>query len=126
MPVESGREVVVEESSNQEADVPDEESLRTTPVTGNIDANTVKSPYENNFQEKTAPDNEFSRVVFMFLKVMFAVAICSLIIYVLLLLVKKFYGVPKTSENKDVEDNLKSTQSENEALKIFFNKTKGP
>ncbi|MBE7705951.1 MAG: hypothetical protein E7Z91_01725 [Cyanobacteria bacterium SIG30] len=103
------------------------ESINTTPMTRTIDEKTAKSPYENDFQEtKPHQQSEFTVAVFMFLKVMAAVAICSVMIFFILLGVRKFYGIPETTvENpQKIEDNLKTTQSENEALKIFFNKTK--
>ena len=69
------------ENLEDTTDIAPEESITTTPLTGEIDARSVKSPYENNFQEEKPKQNEFTRMVFMFLKVMVAVAICSLIIF---------------------------------------------
>lgn len=116
----------VEQNLEDTTDFSEESSVTTTPMTGEIDSMVVKSPYENNFQEKTPEQNEFTRAVFMFLKTMLAVALCSIIIFIILLGVKKFYGVPtmKTENNPQIEDNLKPTQTESEALQIFFNKTK--
>ena len=116
----------IEQNADNGTDFAEESSVTTTPMTGEIDAMVSKSPYENNFQENTPKQNEFTRAVFMFLKTMLAVGICSVIIFLLLLFVRKFYGTMpnKTPDETKVENNLKSTQNENEALQIFFKKTK--
>ena len=115
-----------EQSLEDTTDYAKEQSVTTTPKTGEIDAMVKKSPYENTFQEKIPEQNEFTKAVFLFLKTMLAVVICSIIIFILLLGIRKFYGMPtvKNQDDNKIEDNLKSTQNENEALQIFFNKTK--
>jgi hypothetical protein len=104
----------------------EEPNITTKPVTAEIDMASVKSPYENDIKTSVADHSksELTRIIFMFLKVMAAVAISSVIIYFLLLLIKNFYGIKMPSANIKFEDNLKSTQNENEALKTFLNKTK--
>jgi hypothetical protein len=104
----------------------EESNITTKPVTAEIDRASVKSPYENDIKTSVADHskNEMARMIFMFLKVMVAVAVSSVIIYFLLILVRNFYGIKPSNSNIKLEDNLKSTQNENEALKIFLNRTK--
>ncbi len=106
----------------------EEPNITTKPVTAQIDNASVKSPYENDIKTNVADHSksEMTRMIFMFLKVMAAVAVSCVIIYFLLLLIRNFYGVkmPGAKINIKLEDNLKSTQNENEALKTFLNKTK--
>lgn len=104
----------------------EEPNITTKPVTAEIDRASAKSPYENDIKTNVADHskNELARMIFMFVKVMFAVAVSSVIIYLLLLLIKNFYGTQAQPTKMKFEDNLKSTQNENEALKIFLNKTK--
>ena len=117
---------VVEQDLDEITDYAEEQSITTTPRAGEIDSKIVKSPYENDFQEEIPKQNEFTKAVFMFLKTMLAVVVCSIIIFVLLIGIRKFYGLPNVEiqDDKKIEDNLKSTQNENEALQTFFNKTK--
>lgn len=104
----------------------EEPNITTKPVTAEIDRASVKSPYENDIKTSVADHSksEVARIILMFIKVMIAVAVSSVIIYLLLLLIKNFYGTQAPSSKMKFEDNLKSTQNENEALKIFLNKTK--
>lgn len=112
-----------ENTTQEEFEEPD---ITTKPVTAQMDRSSVKSPYENDIKTNVADHskNELTRIIFMFLKVMAAVVISSVVIYFLLLLVRNFYGIKTPQMSIKLEDNLKSTQNENEALKTFLNKTK--
>ncbi len=96
-----------------------------TPKTADITNNTPKTVYNVQNSVKQNTSNELFVVMKKFVKVMIGVVISSIVIYLLLLFVGKFYAPTPTPKNiKALEDNLKSTSNENEALKVFFNKTK--
>ena len=80
--------------------------------------------------KKVVPDtkSELTKMVKMFLKVMLAVAISSVVIFVVLLFVRRFYSpvVTMGDLNKDNDNkiSLDTPQNKNEALKTFLDKTK--
>ena len=67
-------------------------------------------------------------MVKMFLKVMLAVAISTVVIFVVLLFVRRFYSPVVTMGDLNKEDDKKisldTPQNKNEALKTFLDKTK--
>lgn len=70
--------------------------------------------------------SELEKLVFMFAKVMFSVLLCSVILYFLLLLVKKFFhteNIIKSDESYDIR-NLTSPENSDEAMKSFLDNTK--
>ncbi len=104
-------------------------SLTTTPRTNIIGENTVKSPYvQNNLDVQVVPkmNREFFNVALMFLKVMFAVLLSSIIIWGLLLFVKKFFGdkLEEQVPHWDNEPDLRTPKNDSIALKNFLNQTK--
>ena len=89
------------------------------------------SPNDNvALTKKVVPDtrSELTKMVKMFLKVMLAVAISSVVIFVVLLFVRHFYAPMVTLEDLNADDDKKITldtpQNKNEALKTFLDKTK--
>ena len=72
--------------------------------------------------------SELTKMVKMFLKVMLAVAISSVVIFVVLLFVRRFYSPVVTMGDLNKEDDKKisldTPQNKNEALKTFLDKTK--
>lgn len=89
------------------------------------------SPNDNvALTRKVVPDtrSELTKMVKMFLKVMLAVAISSVVIFVVLLFVRRFYSPMVTLNDLNTEDDKKITldtpQNKNEALKTFLDKTK--
>ncbi len=83
----------------------------------------------DNVKKSVVPDtkNEIKKVVGLFIKTMIFVAFCVVLLYLILLFVKKYYGsafVPPADE--DDYDNLELTTPEDKiaALKSFLNKTK--
>lgn len=89
------------------------------------------SPNDNTaLTKKVVPDtkSELTKMVKMFLKVMLAVAISSVVIFVVLLFVRRFYSpvVTMGDLNKDNDNkiSLDTPQNKNEALKTFLDKTK--
>ena len=89
------------------------------------------SPNDNvALTKRVVPDtkSELTKMVKMFLKVMLAVAISSVVIFVVLLFVRRFYSPMDTMEDLNKEDtkniSLDTPQNKNEALKTFLDKTK--
>ena len=104
-------------------------SVTTRPRTHNIDETVAKSPYQKtNSNVNAVPKlhNELFDVIFMFVKVMFAVVVASVLIYFLLIIVKKFFG-DKFEENVpswDDEPDLRTPKNDTSALRNFLNQTK--
>lgn len=126
----SGNEAILNEPPQEATpEAPAPQTVQTTPSNGDIEKNSIQEPYDkSDLKREVVPETrgELFMVALMFLKVMFAVVICSIILYFLLLLVKKGYSEPvvyKTKEENLPED-LKSPQNENDALRTFFNQTK--
>ena len=93
----------------------------------------VKSSPNDNaaLTKKVVPDtrSELTKMVKMFLKVMLAVAISTVVIFVVLLFVRRFYSPIVTlddlsADDKERKNSLETPQNKNEALKTFLNKTK--
>ena len=79
-------------------------------------------------RKSVVPDakQEGKKVIRLFLKTMMAVAFCAVILYVILIFVKKYYGsafVSNDYEELEVLD-LGTPTNKVEALKSFLNKTK--
>ena len=92
----------------------------------------IKSSPNDNvaLTKKVVPDtkSELTKMVKMFLKVMLAVAISTVIIFVVLLFVRHFYSPIVTLEDLNQDSETKNTldtpQNKNDALKTFLDKTK--
>lgn len=89
------------------------------------------SPNDNDVLTKNVvPDtkSELYKMIKMFLKVMFAVAVSTIIIFILLLLTRKFYSpcvtLNKLNEGGGENSGLDTPTNKSEALKTFLNKTK--
>lgn len=90
------------------------------------------SPNDNEaLTKKVVPDtrSELTKMVKMFLKVMLAVAISAVVIFVVLLFVRRFYSPIVTlddlsADDKERRNSLETPQNKNEALKTFLDKTK--
>lgn len=79
-------------------------------------------------KKNVVPDakKESKKVIGLFLKTMAAVAFCAVILYVILLFVKKFYGsafVPHECDEFEALD-LSTPSNKTDALKSFLNRTK--
>lgn len=116
-------ENVIDDNSDINQDV-----IKTTPKTANIIEQSASWPYQNDLGESLSPQpkQELFRVLKSFLKVMIGVLISSIIISLILLFVRKFYGIPENNpvNKKREEENLKSSDSQEDALKNFLNKTR--
>lgn len=92
----------------------------------------IKSSPNDNvaLTKKVVPDtkSELTKMIKMFLKVMLAVAISTVIIFVVLLFVRRFYSPIVTLEDLNQDSEAKNTldtpQNKNDALKTFLDKTK--
>jgi len=79
-------------------------------------------------KKSVVPDSrkEGKKVIGLFLKTMAAVAFCAVILYVILIFVKKFYGsafVPSEYDEFETLD-LSTPATKTDALKSFLNRTK--
>lgn len=73
------------------------------------------------------PKQEGKKVIGLFIKTMLAVAFCSILLYIILYFVKKFYGNHFISKeyNKEVENlDLSTPETKEEAFRNFLNRTK--
>ena len=92
----------------------------------------IKSSPNDNvaLTNKVVPDtkSELAKMVKMFLKVMIAVAVSSVVIFVVLLFVRRFYSpvaaFDESGENNEKRNTLDTPQNKNEALRTFLDKTK--
>ena len=80
-------------------------------------------------KKNVVPDtkSELKKVINLFLKTMASVAVCAVILYIVLIFVKKYYGSAFVPPVDDEEyDNLELTTPEDKtsALKSFLNRTK--
>ena len=80
-------------------------------------------------KREVVPDThkEGKKVVAYFLRVMLAVAFCSIILYVILVFVKKYYGsafVNSQDEEYFEAFDLSTPNTKQDALKVFLNRTK--
>ena len=78
-------------------------------------------------KEVTVDTKSEGKKVFMyFFKVMSGVIICAILLYLILVFVKKFYGSAfNTIEEDEYEElSLSTPQDKEEALKMFLNRTK--
>ena len=82
-----------------------------------------------NVKKNVVPDtkNEIKKVIGLFIKTMVSVAFCAVLLYIILLFVKKYYGSAFVPPNEEDEyDNLELTTPDDKisALKSFLNRTK--
>lgn len=81
-----------------------------------------------NIKNSVVPDTkkEGKKVMLLFLKTMLAVAFATVILYVILLFVKRFYRSAFVAQDQDEYENLdmSSPNSKQEALKSFLNRAK--
>lgn len=125
------------DAAKNQAEVVQEESVSTKPASADIEKNSIQEPYDSagksDLQLEVVPEtkSELTKAALKFLHVMFAVLISSVILYFLLLFVKKFYYTQLEKSGKsgkrgteDQEDDLSSPETESEALKMFLNQTK--
>lgn len=79
-------------------------------------------------KQGVVPDTkkESKKIMMLFLKTMMAVAFCTVIIYVILVFVKKFYGSAFVNREVDEYENLDlaTPNSKDEALKGFLDRIK--
>ena len=97
-------------------------------VQNNIRDTNLEPMNTESIKKSVIPDpaKEGKKVIGLFIKMMMAVAFSALLIYALLLLVKKYYPVSFSApENDDYENlDLSTPGSKNDALKSFLNRTK--
>ena len=117
---------------------PFEQSVEIKPSSGEIEKNSFQEPYDkSDLKDEVVPksQSELFRVVAMFVKVMAAVLLSAGLIYLILLVYRKYcyrgetdeYDGPmpqSTGSMPEISGDLKSPQDENEALKNFLNQTK--
>ncbi len=106
----------------------------------NNDIEEVQTPHVEDVQEMTPNANEkiknevvndtnshLKSVIKKFLTVMFAVVVSSVLIFVILLLMNRFNFIntkKDTNKTDPSEGEIPISNDENDALKIFFDKTK--
>ena len=83
----------------------------------------------DNVKKNVVPDTkrEVKKVIGLFIKTMVSVAFCAVILYIILIFVKKYYGSAfAPSADEEEYDNLELTPPEDKitALKSFLNRTK--
>jgi len=81
----------------------------------------------SNVKKNVVPDSkkEAKKVMFLFLKTMFGVVICAILLYFLLLFVRKYYGVSFIATDTDEEElDLANPENKQEALKMFLRRSK--
>ncbi len=70
------------------------------------------------------PHKESKKVMALFLKTMLGVAICAVILYIVLLFVKKFYSSAFVVEEDEYENlDLSTPDNKQDALKSFLNRS---
>ncbi len=70
------------------------------------------------------PHKESKKVMALFLKTMMGVAICAVILYIILLFVKKFYSSAFVADEEDYENlDLSTPNNKQDALKSFLNRS---
>ncbi len=81
-------------------------------------------------KKSVVPDTkkEGKKLIGLFLKTMFLVAFCAILLYVILLFIKKFYGsdfIPTNEECDNAEMlELNTPETKSDALKSFLNRTR--
>lgn len=100
-------------------------------VQNNIRDTNLEPMNTESIKKSVIPDpaKEGKKVIGLFIKMMIAVAFSALLIYALLLLVKKYYPVSFSNSDNNDDDNyenldLSTPDSKNDALKSFLNRTK--
>ena len=93
-----------------------------------VEDSNVKPISTGNIKESVIPDpsKEGKKVVGLFLKTMAGVLFCTILIYLILLLVKKYHKGTFTDAEYDELDtlDLSTPNNRNDALKSFLNRTK--
>ncbi len=70
------------------------------------------------------PHKESKKVMALFLKTMLGVAICAVILYIVLLFIKKFYSSAFVVEEDEYENlDLSTPNNKQDALKSFLNRS---
>ncbi len=87
------------------------------------------NPIDTNAVQKSVvpdPKSEGKKVFALFLKTMMLSALCALLLYIILLFVKKFYASAfVTQEPQEFEElDLTTPENKQDALKSFLNRTK--
>lgn len=123
------QDIVYDEESKRQLIEEMNESVTTRPRVHSIGETVAKSPYQRtntDFNAVPKLHSEFFDVIFRFIKVMIAVAVASVVIYFLLLLVRKFYGEKLQEKyfNEDENLDLRTPKNDTTALRGFLNQTK--
>lgn len=123
------QDIIYDEESKRQLIEEMNESVTTRPRVHSIDESVAKSPYQRtntDFNAVPKLHGEFFDVIFRFIKVMIAVAVASVVIYFLLLLVRKFYGEKLQEKyfNEDENLDLRTPKNDTTALRGFLNQTK--
>jgi len=104
----------------------EEALLENNPNFADIDIDPINT---DKVKKNVVPDTkrEIKKVIGLFIKTMFTVAFSVVVIYIILLFVKKYYGSAFIqSADEDEYDNLELTTPDDKiaALKSFLNRTK--
>ncbi len=119
---EASDEISVSRGISQQGDV---ELIQNDINVEDLDVEPIST---GKLKESVVPDpnKEGKKVIGLFLKTMVAVLVCAVLLYFILLFVKRFYSssfVDSESEELDSFD-LSTPNNKNDALKSFLNKTK--
>ncbi len=102
------------------------ELIENSPNVADLDIDPINT---DKVKKDVVPNtqNEIKKVIGLFIKTMISVAFCAILLYVILLFVKKYYGSAFTQNSDDDKyDNLELTTPDDKisALKSFLNRTK--
>ena len=107
-------------------DAPQNELVENSGNVADLDIDPINT---DKVKKNVVPDtkNELKKVIGLFIKTMISVAFCAVLVYIILLFVKKYYGSAFAPPAEDEDyDNLELTTPDDktDALKSFLNRTK--
>lgn len=115
---------------NSQAPLPNQNQNKMELIQHDVKVNDldIEPLNANEVKKNVVPDakQEGKKVIGLFLKTMMAVAFCAIILYVILVFVKKFYGSAFVNQEYDDFEaiDLSAPQTKQDALKSFLNRTK--
>lgn len=123
------QDIVYDEESKRQLIEEMNESVTTRPRVHSIDETVAKSPYQRtntDFNAVPKLHSEFFDVIFRFIKTMIWVAISAVVLFILAIFVRKFYGVQLNAKYFEESENvdLRTPKNDTTALRGFLNQTK--
>lgn len=123
------QDIVYDEESKRQLIEEMNESVTTRPRVHSIDETVAKSPYQRtntDFNAVPKLHSEFFDVIFRFIKTMIWVAISAVVLFILAIFVRKFYGAQLNAKYFEESENvdLRTPKNDTTALRGFLNQTK--